>query len=838
MNTLRRFSRTANQRSRKWQPTTRVLSTKPSSCVSSLPSLSNEEPFVSVSYGSINNNVKGGSHRPSYFWQDHRQVLASSMLKRQSFSTSTTSDGNTFDFKKRLLASALQGDAPQAQSILEQIEDQMRASNQKSTEREEESLLECREAVLDAWIKYQKLLLTEWQALQEATVVSNAPKQEQDDNPQTTAQPLVETTTTNTSGSNKQRKKQLQAQIYEAAENAHQALEKTVPFLNQWSVISLQQVQSTKKGDASDEPYLEDAIIGPSSSSSSGRNKAVISHRCNAVLEAWAIASRVNASSSSKHKKNPTSSTSKKGIPQRATQLIQRMQAAPATTQSTTIESYNWVLESWAWSREHLRATMAQQVFDTMAANRRRANGDSYRWIIQAWCQSRQQRSAFHATGHLMKWLRLLEYRRERIEPTPEIYHMVMQAWTQAGDRNAPMKAAGILRIMEFAHAKSFCSVPVDETCYRHYLGALGRWSVVPEQGPLADKIINQLKDRQIVPDQDCYGAAIRVHKNTALNPLFAQSRETSITRAVELLEELSLAHHRTALRAIKPDTQNYNDVLEALSVSSRAVSKDVAETLITVMEKASAEEGSDCDFRPNADSYKWLLAVHARSRDPDKVETARHVLERMTETFAEDNNSRDESIVDLYNAFLDVCSSAAPLKDHSQPTILQESLKAVEELKSRYSLQPNPQTYANLLRVCKNHLAVGKERSRIVETIFKSCRDEGLVDERVLRSLKSVASEDQYMDLVVSKSDLVEGKRMVPEEWTSNVGLDKIVSADGRKIAPLSVDGRFTITKAMKEYRMRKLRSKANQRVLQGGRLKLDKKQQGMPIIIELERS
>jgi predicted nucleic acid-binding Zn finger protein len=399
------------------------------------------------------------------------------------------------------------------------------------------------------------------------------------------------------------------------------------------------------------------------------------------------------------------------------------------------------------------------------------------------------------------------------------------------------MKAASLVRILEYAHGMGFCSVPVDETVYRYYLMALSRWSVVPEQGPLADQVINKLKERQIVPDSVSYGAAIRTHKNTARNPLFAMGRETSITRAVELLEEVSLAHHRSALVSVKAETQNYNDVLEALASSGKAVSKDIAETLVKVMEVSP--EGDD--IRPNAESYRWLLAVHAHSKAQDKLESARNALERMKATItvkqdADHESEHGKAIVAVYNAFLDVCASVS--ENQINPTeLLQESLEAVEELKSLYSLKPDPRTYANLFEVCKKHIALGAERDRIVESIFESCRNEGLVDSRVLRALKAVTSEELYMELVISHSTVEDGIRMVPESWTTRaVGVQRVVTADGRKAVPLSVDGRFTVTKAMKEYRMRKLRSHVNRNVLHGGRMKLSKKEMGEYIHIKLD--
>ena len=396
--------------------------------------------------------------------------------------------------------------------------------------------------------------------------------------------------------------------------------------------------------------------------------------------------------------------------------------------------------------------------------------------------------------------------------------------------RNAPIEALGILRYMEKGLDDSFCTTLVDEACYRNYLLASARKSQFFEQGPLADQILTKLKNQQIIPNQDFYTAAIQIWKNSALNRLFTEKTELSIARTVELLQELSLAHHRSTLVSIKPTTQNYNDVLEALAASRKAVSRDIAETLVKVMEDSS---NSTTDIQPDADTYKWLLSVHTASRAPDKLQVSKQALERMKESFVKKDEESQSPIVGVYNAFIQVCASMK-----ADNSCLQEALGAVSEMQSLYGLKPDSQTYANLLRVCKNQLVVGPERSRIVQSIFDGCCEEGLVDEDVLKSLKAATSEEQYDRMVVFVSEGEEGIRTVPDEWTANVGGSGQVAASGRKLkaAPLTVEGRFTVTTAMKEDRMRKLRSKVNQRVLQGGRLKLNRKKMGEAIIIQLD--
>jgi len=86
---------------------------------------------------------------------------------------------------------------------------------------------------------------------------------------------------------------------------------------------------------------------------------------------------------------------------------------------------------------------------------------------------------------------------------------------------------------------------------------------------------------------------------------------------------------------------------------------------------------------------------------------------------------------------------------------------------------------------------------------------------------LQDVATEEQYSRIVILMSEAVEGIKMVPEEWTANALGGRVVTADGRKTKPLSIYGQITVTNAMRDFQMRRLRDKRNRNLLQGGRLK-----------------
>lgn len=110
-----------------------------------------------------------------------------------------------------------------------------------------------------------------------------------------------------------------------------------------------------------------------------------------------------------------------RGVPQRAQHFFQ-------THDNLPIEASNQLLRAWAYSKEYLRGTMAEQVFQ----NIEHPNGESYKNIIRAWCWSKESRCAFTATGYFMRMMRLLETGKSDMEPSLDDYHVLFHAWTTA----------------------------------------------------------------------------------------------------------------------------------------------------------------------------------------------------------------------------------------------------------------------------------------------------------------------------------------------------------------------------------------------------------------------
>jgi hypothetical protein len=136
--------------------------------------------------------------------------------------------------------------------------------------------------------------------------------------------------------------------------------------------------------------------------------------------------------------------------------------------------------------------------------------------------------------------------------------------------------------------------------------------------------------------------------------------------------------------------------------------------------------------------------------------------------------------------------------------------------------LSPNAESYASLLEACSRLVPPGKDRERWVGQVFRLACEDGMVDDTVLQQLKAAAFQDQYSRLVAAESETIEGTKVVPEAWTRNALGGRVVTAEGRRTTPLTIGGQLTVTLAMREFQMRRLRDHRNRKLLQGGRIPL----------------
>jgi hypothetical protein len=329
------------------------------------------------------------------------------------------------------------------------------------------------------------------------------------------------------------------------------------------------------------------------------------------------------------------------------------------------------------------------------------------------------------------------------------------------------------------------------------------------------------MKTELIFPDTSCFESAMCVWKNCALHPEVPDERQTCLRRVALLLEDLRGAYVRSnADGTITVTTNALNQVLECLRVSVHSQRAAQAEAILKEMEENLLKD--DMLAIPNVDSYRYVLDVYRTVDSVDRIPLAKTILLRCKDTIlrGDVNKTTRKNVTEVLNAFVLVCATTpTPIASQAGLSILREALYAVERYRSECLILPNQNTYAYLLQAARELVGNSASSAKLIDQIFRLACQDGMVDSFLLKQLMEVATQEQYQQLVVNKSELVEDVKVIPESWSRNVLGGRVISADGRKIRPVTIDASEISTRAMQEFKMRRLRDKRNRRLLQGGR-------------------
>lgn len=597
------------------------------------------------------------------------------------------------------------------------------------------------------------------------------------------------------------------ASLIEAASNAHEILEDLDERLGLYA-LSI----PTREKDSTEEIIEEDLDhVQP-------LERTVVFSAALQVLQAWARASHnMRLDVDAKH--DPVLQRQSRGMPQRAQFLLQQLERL--SSEDIPVDYYEAVLETWACSSEHLRGVHAEKVFQEIP--QRAITPAALHWVIRGWAWSRDPRAAFTATGHLMKRLR---YHSKDptgdMEPSLEDYEIIFDAWTRAEDKMAPTKALSLWTLWQNSIEDDITTVKPSLRVYRSLLQTATRRPSQPDLGlRVVDVLLTRMKDELIIPDTACYESAICVWKNCVLHPDVPEERQACLRRITALLADLRSAHiRRMADGSTGVTTTALNHVLESLQASEHSQRGVLAEALLKEMEESLLHGQQEAS--PNPDSYRFVVDVYRTIESRDRIPRAKTILLRCKDTIlsGEVDKTTRKNAVEVLNSFVLVCATTPqPVPSEAGVSILREALYAVERFRSDCKVIPNQMTYAYLMQTAKELVSNEASRTKILDQVFRLCCQDGMVDDVLLKQFMEVTTPDQYQRAVVAPSEKVEGIKVIPESWSRNVLGGRVVSADGRKVRPLTIDGRLTETKAMQEFKMRRLRDKRNRKLLQGGR-------------------
>ncbi len=371
---------------------------------------------------------------------------------------------------------------------------------------------------------------------------------------------------------------------------------------------------------------------------------------------------------------------------------------------------------------------------------------------------------------------------------------------------------------MQKLHTSKKSGVKPDLDCYKYVLIAMSQ-SKVPNVGDNIPSLFKSMDDDQIFPDTESFNAAIETLKNCAIHPKSTDPiHYAKMTES--MLEQMEKMVDRSSVSIIKPSAVSYTHVIRALGVMNTRKAAVKADALLTKMEREYAK--GDDSMKPTRDSYVGTIHAHANSDSTSNFRNANEVLQRMIEQFLRGNEQARPDVCS-YHAVIKACATSANKCSPSGKEALLLAVSTVKNMKKSETSYPNSKSYLLLVQCCTKLLPVGEDQEKALRSVFRSCCQGGLVDQKVLLAFQSAVTSETYYEEVVKNATSYMGEKTLPESWTRNLGYRVRMqqSKGGMRSPVISVNGTIIASTAYNDYRMRRRWLKKNQKLLQGGRTK-----------------
>ncbi len=397
-------------------------------------------------------------------------------------------------------------------------------------------------------------------------------------------------------------------------------------------------------------------------------------------------------------------------------------------------------------------------------------------------------------------------------------------------DKYAVRRAQSVLRKMDGLRKDGISEVVPNIECFKHVLNTMAKSNLVSDNiGQLADNLMKRMvNEYYLLPDGDCFGAVIETWSHSARLLTEPIQRDTAARKAHEWLMKMERMYHQSSSVFIRPETKNYNSVIRAWSVCHKLQeATEKAEMCMKKMEELDDETEDALRRRPNRDSFLYMIQTWGNSHTKEQGQKAVELLNRMLEQYNEKENASCSPTTEIFNMVVKACAYTKYQTNEERKEALQLAFQTIYKMRTNSSCEITPQTYCMLLKAVGNLLQEGRqEKTKMLVSLFENCCMAGLVDQNVVTQFKENVPDEIYRKMIILRTD----KNSLPEDWTRNVRQSYGVTSskvDNSSLARInhngsrtvSIDGLNLVLPCTSEHKMKKLRSKVNQRLLRGGR-------------------
>jgi len=476
------------------------------------------------------------------------------------------------------------------------------------------------------------------------------------------------------------------------------------------------------------------------------------------------------------------------------------------------VVTYGSVIDSWAKSGSEGAAARADSILANMIKMHQadpiqnadlRPNTYVFNTVINAWSKSKQPDSANKAEDMLNAMGVMHSRGIPGLKPDAFTYTAVIDAWAKSGFRGAATRADQLLEKMEAEYQAGDNDLKPNTFTYNAVINALAK-SGEPGAAARAERVLHSMVRRHRSGNDDVKPTTINF--NTVLDAFAKSGGRGAAERAEEILEwmdrlnksgnvdvkpdtitfnavidawarsgdkgaparaEQILEHmdelYKSGNHDVQPDTYTYNTVINAWAKSCERGSASRAEHILEVMEQRCRE--GDHHLKPNTRTFTSVIDAWAKSGERGAARRAEQILNSMQSQY-EAGNVDVKPNSHTYNAVMNACAFTKVEEDKAEALII--AFRFFERLQQQRGMHPDAYSYTIMLSVCANLFPREDTERRFVnaKALFEKCCEQGYVNDHVLRKLRQLVTEREYMYFVGS---IEQSADRLPMNWTRN---------------------------------------------------------------------
>ena len=392
----------------------------------------------------------------------------------------------------------------------------------------------------------------------------------------------------------------------------------------------------------------------------------------------------------------------------------------------------------------------------------------AYSSIIDCWSKSGSRDAADHAK-------RLLERMKDtNVEPNVYTYTSAVTAFARSNTREGALEASNVLEGM-----KSHYNQTGDENVKPSvitYFAVIDAWarSDAKNAGSRCEELLNEMEvlyrsgDYNMKPDVRVYARVIAAHTR-----LTEKGSDHKANALVKRMERFGLTgDEKFALS--KPNVVCYNTLIGSFARKGDPIQ---AFRVLNKMDQYNSKINEDKD-KIIADQHSFNSIIYALSRSnlKEKAKKAFKILERLENSLIDGDWRYGEASTKSYNLVIATCSHSFKASEKERAQALLIAINVYGRLRSSVKVEADRYTYISLLKTIGKLLSTTSlKRKKLVETVFKDCCNEGLVDDSILSNFLIAAPKDLTHALLGEELLKCPKAGNLPKEWTHRVS--KIIS-------------------------------------------------------------